>query len=165
MLLQNNLYGTGGFNSMFAAGEAKIFDYDYYIATCNEIYGADFINEAKSFMARRESNGMLVKMMLVILAFSSNCSIVLPDYTFNLTDSSTTTNSIILIRIQDVFIVLLWKYLVYQYGFIEAVRRLDNLVKCHLDVLNRMNEISNKQHVDMIDIIIQKTKQSLTLDN
>jgi hypothetical protein len=151
---------------MFAAGEAKIFNYDNYITTCNEIYGPDLVKEAERLIARRESNGILIKMMLAILAFSSNCSIVLPDYTFDLTNSSmTTTNSVILIRTQDVFIVLLWKYLVYQYGFIEAVRRLNNLVKCHLDLLNQMNEISNKQHVDMIDMIIRKATQSLTLDN
>ena len=62
----------------------------------------------------------------MILAFSSNCSIVLSDHSLNLTNTSA-TSSISLIHIQDIFIVILWKYLVYQYGFIDAVRRLDNL--------------------------------------
>jgi uncharacterized protein YqhQ len=103
-------------------------------------------------------------MMLMILAFSSNCSIVLPDRMYNLTNTST-TNSIILIRVQDIFIVILWKYLVYQYGFIEAVRRLDSLVKYHLAVLNQINDVNSKQHLEMIDTLIIKTTDSLALND
>lgn len=164
MLLRNNLHGTGTFNSMFAASEAKVFDYDYYIGTCEQIYGANCMKEVERFIARRELNINLMKIMLVILSFSSNCSIVLPDLDFDM-NKSLTSNSIDLIRTQDIFIVLLWKYLVYQYGFSEAVRRLDSLVKYYLDLLNRMNDITNQQHLDMIEDIIRKTTQSLHLEN
>jgi len=149
---------------MFAANESKALDNAFYIATCNELYGEDFIKESHRLMTRMESNGTLIKIMISILAFSSNCSIVLPDHTFNLTNAST-TNSILIIRIQDIFIVILWKYLVYQYGFIEAVRRLDNLVKYHLALLNRINEVNSKQHVKMVDFIIEKTAHALTLND
>jgi len=164
ILVQNNLNGIGSFNSLFAASEAKILDNEFCIAICNEIYGADFIKESQRLMTRIESNGTLMKMMLAILAFSSNCSIVLPDRMFNLRNTLT-TDSIVLIQVQDTFIILLWKYLVYQYGFIEAIRRLNNLVKYYLDLLNRINEINNKRHVEMVDVIIEKTTQELTLDN
>jgi hypothetical protein len=149
---------------MFATSEAKVFENELYSAACNEIYGADYVKEIQRLLTRTESNGTLIKMMLAILAFSSNCSIVLPDHTFNLTNTSK-TNSILIIRIQDIFIVILWKYLVYQYGFIEAVRRLDNLVKYHLALLNRINEVNSKQHVEMVDIIIEKTAHGLTLND
>jgi uncharacterized protein YqhQ len=149
---------------MFAAGESKICDNEFYIAICNEIYGANFIKESQRLITRIESNGTLIKMMLMILAFSSNCSIVLPDRMYNLTNTST-TNSIILIRVQDIFIVILWKYLVYQYGFIEAVRRLDSLVKYHLAVLNQINDVNSKQHLEMIDTLIIKTTDSLALND
>jgi hypothetical protein len=103
-------------------------------------------------------------MMLIILAFSSNCSIVLSDHRYYLTNTST-TNSISLIRVQDIFIVILWKYLVYQYGFIEAVRRFDSLVKYHLDILNQINDVNSKQHLEMIDTLIVETTNSLTLNH
>jgi len=149
---------------MFATGESKICDNEFYIAICNEIYGADFVKKSQRLMTRIESNGTLIKMMLSILAFSSNCSIVLPDHRYYLNNTST-TNSIILIRVQDIFIVILWKYLVYQYGFIEAVRRFDSLVKYHLDILNQINDVNSKQHLEMIDTLIVKTTNSLTLNH
>jgi hypothetical protein len=164
IIVQNNLNGIGSYNSIFAASESKVLDNEFCLATCYQVYGEDFVKEGQHFMTRMESNGTLIKMMLSILAFSSNCSIVLHDHRFNLTNTST-TNSIILIRIQDIFIVLLWKYLVYQYGFIEAVRRFDHLVKYHLDLLNRINEVNSKQHVDMIDNLIEETTHSLTLND
>jgi hypothetical protein len=148
---------------MFAAAEAKVFDIESHVATCNEIYGADYVKESERLLKRMDLNGTLIKMMLIILVFSSNCSIVLPDHTFNSTDTSV-ASSIILIRIQDSLVVILWKYLVHQYGFIGAVRRLDFLVKNYLDVLNRVNENSSKQHVKMVDVIIDKVSQSLTSD-
>jgi len=164
VLIENNLNGTGAFNSLFAAIEAKVFDNELYTTTCNEIYGADYIKESLHLMSRIESNGTLIKMMLIILAFSSNCSLVLPEHASNLTNTSA-TSSVILIHIQDEFIIILWKYLVYQYGFIEAVRRLDYLVKNYLDTLNRINENNSKQHGDMVDLIVEKTVHSLTLDS
>lgn len=164
ILLRNNLNGTGTFNSMLAASEAKVFDYDYYIGTCEQIYGAECIRKVERFLSRREFNLTLMKIMLVVLAFSSNCSIVLPDWNFDLNKSSI-PYSIDLLRIQDVFIALLWKYLVYQYGFDQAVRRLDNLVKYHLDLLNRINDITSQQHLDMIEDIIRKTTQSFHFDD
>lgn len=164
MLLRNNLNGMGTFNSIFAASEAKVFDYEYYIGTCKQIYGVNCMKEVERFIARRELNVNLMKIMLVVLSFSSNCSVVLPDLDFNL-NQSLIRNSIDLIRTQDIFIVLLWKYLVYQYGFSQAVRRLDNLVKFYLDLLNRINDITNQQHLDMIEEIIRKTTQALHLEN
>lgn len=164
ILLRNNLNGTGTFNSMLAASEAKVFDYEYYIGTCEQIYGPECVNEVERFLSRREFNLTLMKIMLVILAFSSNCSIILPDWNFNLHNSSS-PYSMDLLRTQNIFIVLLWKYLVYQYGFDQAVRRLDNLVKYHLDLLNRINDITNQQHFDMIEDIIRKTTQSLRFND
>jgi hypothetical protein len=160
-LIKNNLSGTGAFNSMFAAVEAKVFDNEFYLVTCNEIYGTDYVKESRRVLTRMESNGTLIKIMLIILAFSSNCSIVLSEHLIN----TSAISSIVLTRIQDIFITIMWKYLVYQYGFIEAVRRLDYLVKNYLDVLNRINENDSIQHRKMVDVIIEKTKHSLALDD
>lgn len=115
-------------------------------------------------MLRMESNGTLIKMMLVILTFSSNCSIVLSDHVLNLTNTSA-QNSMILMRTQDIFINIFWKYLVHQYGFIEAVRRFDNLVKFYLDLLNQINEVNSKQHIEMLDNLVTKNTYALTLND
>lgn len=164
LMIENNLYGTGSFNSSFIVLEAKALDNDFYTKACIEIYGEEFVRKGQRLITRMESNGTLIKIMLVILAFSTNSSLILPDHISNLSYTST-RNSLNLIRIQDIFIKILWKYLIYQYGFIEAIRRLDNLIKFYLDLLNQLNEINNRQHFDMINNLIGKTTTSLNLNN
>jgi hypothetical protein len=164
IIIQNNLNGTGSFNSVLASAEANVFDNEIHIAACNEIYGTDYVKEAHRFLSRMESNRTLLKIMLMIFAFSSNCSIVTYDYTINFINSST-INTLYLFRIQNTFIIMLWKYLLYQYGYVDAIKCFVRLVKNYLDVLTRTHENVSKQHWKMVDNIVEKTTHSLALDN
>jgi hypothetical protein len=163
-IMQNNLNGTGGLNSLLAATEADVFDNEVHTTMCNEIYGSEYVKASRRLMARLETNRNLLKLMLIILAFSSNCSIVMYDHSINLTNASA-INSIYLIRIQDIFVTMLWKYLVYLYGYDNAVKRFDHLVKNYLDTLVRIDENLSTQHWKMVDTIVEKTTHSLTFDN
>ncbi|CAF0733242.1 unnamed protein product [Adineta steineri] len=163
VLIHNNLNGTGAFNSLFGALQANVFDNEAHILNCNEIYGAEYVKESERVMRRLESDTTLIKMLLIILVFSSNCSIISSEQIFSLSYTST-TSAMILTHVQDIFVVILWKYLVYKYGFIEAVRRLNRLVKNYLDLLNRVHENHSKQHAEMVNIIVEKTADSLALN-
>ncbi|CAF0806497.1 unnamed protein product [Adineta ricciae] len=164
VLIENNLNGMGALNAMFGAYELKLFGNDSHVRTCYEIYGEEYVKESERLANRSEQNGTLVKMFLTTLAFSTNCSVVEESQITTSTNTSV-TSSIALTRIQDVFIIMLWKYLVYQYGYLGAVRHLDHLVKFYLDILNRLNELNSKEHKDMINVIIDQTIHSLTLDD
>ncbi|UJR36660.1 hypothetical protein I4U23_029377 [Adineta vaga] len=164
VIVQNNLNGVGALNSMFAALETKIFDNPTHLQNCYEIYGEEYVKENRHLLARLDQNGTLIKIMMLILAFSTNCSLVSLDKITTSAETST-ASSIILMRIQDMFIVILWKYLIYQYGFLGAVRRLDHLVKFYLELLLRMNDNSSREHDDMINVLIDKTTHSLTKDD
>ena len=164
VLIENNLNGMGALNAMFGACELKLFDNDSHIRTCYEIYGEEYVKDSELLASRSEQNGTLVKLFLITLAFSTNCSIVEESQISTSTNTSV-TSSIALTRLQDVFIVMLWKYLVYQYGYLGAVRRLDHLVKFYLDILYQLNELNSKEHRDMIHVIIDQTTHSLTLDD
>ncbi|CAF4084464.1 unnamed protein product, partial [Adineta steineri] len=69
-----------------------------------------------------------------------------------------------LIRIQNIFVTMLWKYLTYQYGYMGAVKHFDHLIKNYLDLLNRINANVSTQHWEMVDIIVEKTTHSLAID-
>ncbi|CAF4223112.1 unnamed protein product, partial [Rotaria magnacalcarata] len=120
ILLENNYNPLGTFNSFFVASEAHVLENEYACANCNEMYGDNYIKDSQRLAARMEPNETVVKMILMILGFSSNCSIVLPVHRFSSMMISSIT-SLILSRIQHRFIVLLWKYIVYQYGFKDGV--------------------------------------------
>ena len=164
VLVQNNVRGTGAFNAMFAAREAKLFENEAHLVTCNEIYGVDYIEKLQRLAARMETNGTLIKIMLIILAFSSNCSIVTFDQSHRSAHNLLARSSLTLLQTQGTFITMMWKYLVYQYGFPEAVRRLDSLVKYYLDVLNRVNDNASAQHWEMVEAIVERIKRSSNSD-
>lgn len=164
IIIQNNLNGLGSFNSMLAALEANVFDNENHVARCNEIYGVDYVKESYSLLMKIESNRTLLKIILMILAFSNNCSIVTYDYSIN-SFILPTIYSCQLLYIQNIFVTMLWKYLIYQYGYVDAIRCFVRLVKNYLDVLRRTYENNSQQHAQMVDRILEKTTCSLVLNN
>lgn len=119
LVIRNNLNGTGALNAMYAAAEAKLFESASHIVNCNEIYGADYILETQRLLGRMESNGTLIKIMLTILAFATNSSVVSYDQSIDAINQSSERSSLVLLRIQDTVITMLWKYLVYQFGLLK----------------------------------------------
>ena len=162
IILENNFSGTGGFNTMIAAAEANVFDNENHVARCNEIYGTDYVRESERLLTRFEPNITLLKLFLMVLMFSTHCSLVLYDHSIESINRSS-TKSLDLLHIQNIFITMLWKYLVYQYGHEDAIRCFINMIKNYLDVLNHMHENVSQQHQKMVDNIIEKTTQSLEI--
>lgn len=161
LLTQNNLSGVGAFCTMVAAAEAQVFDNEMHIATCNKIYGKEYVAESHRLLKRFESNLTLLKLMLLISAFATNSSIVIFDRSHDLNLGH---YSICLFRIQNIFVAMMWKYLTYQYGYFEAVKRFANLVKNFLDTLNRTNENHSDQHQQMVDDVLGKMNESLVFE-
>ncbi len=110
-----------------------------------------------------DPNGTLMKIMLVIIAFSSNYSIVIFN---NIQNIKIKSNPINLIHIQDIIVTLLWKYLIYLYGHTEAILRYSSLIKTVLDILYELEELSNTEIFHQIlSMIITQTEQLLIIDN
>jgi len=161
-LVRHNSQTFGTLNSMFIMREINALDYRAFLNGCNTIYGYKTMEYFNKFSIKLERNGIFIKIMLLILAFSTNCSIVTFDYSENITLIS---NSVSIINIENVFITMFWKYLVYQYGFVLAVRWFDSFIKYVLDVLQNSREQSNVQHRDMLGTVIEETTRLLKIDD
>lgn len=161
LIIENNLSGTGTWHFLYAAIQTRLFDHNSHLVTCNEIYGEDFVRQCRYLINRMESNGTLIKIMLMILSYSSNSSIVVYDPTLELTSTTLPNLSIPLFRIQEIFINMMWKYLVYQYGLNDAIRRFNHLVKNYLDILNQINANPSLQHREMIHTIMKSSIPAL----
>ncbi|CAF4964927.1 unnamed protein product [Rotaria sp. Silwood1] len=159
ILIQNNSEIAGTLNSIFVMREINALDNMAFITSCTSIYGDEVIKHSVQLAARLETNGILVKIMILILAFSTNCSIINPYYsgsTMNLSSALSVLN------IQSMLVTMFWKYLIYHYGFSGAVRCFNHLIKSVLDILYSANEMRNAQHEKMIDTLVEETKRSLT---
>jgi len=161
-LVRRNAPIFGTINSIFIMREINAFDHLAFLNGCRIIYGNEGMKHFDKLTAKLEKNGTLIKIMLLIVAFSTNCSIVLHDNTENMTSISSLLS---IVSIQNVIVTMFWKYLVYQYGFVLAVRLFNSFIKYALDALQILNEQSNVQHNDMVDTVIEETTRLLTIED
>ncbi|CAF2799668.1 unnamed protein product [Rotaria sp. Silwood2] len=160
-LTKHNLSTVGAFNGIFLCRELDLFNNPVFFNACSLYYGTEFIWNCSRNSTRCDPNGSLIKMMLFVMTFSSNCSIVIFDDKEHIT---TMSKSIDLIRIQNLYVTVLWKYLVYLYGFKEAVRRFSYLVKNILDVIHMLELMpKNETHDLMVDAIATETERVLVI--
>jgi hypothetical protein len=160
-LLLRNVYSTGGINACLVARETDSYSNMSLMTACTVLYGSDFMMCRTRENERLEPNGNLIKVMLFVLIFSSNGSIV----AFNEQEViDTVSSSIELLHIQDVYVTMLWKYLVYLYGYDQAALRFSSLVKLFLNTLRQSEELAkNLAHNTLLDRIAKDTERSLVI--
>lgn len=159
-VVEHNFDTTGTLNSIFLVRETCALDSVAYVTGCSTVYGYDNLAELKKYVSQLEQNGILVKLMLLITAFAANCSIVTLDPRENL---ATITSAISLIRVQNIFVTMLWKYLIYQYGDLGAVRWFNSSIKYILNILRWTNEKHTPEHWEMVDNVVQHTSRALAI--
>ncbi|CAF3275792.1 unnamed protein product [Rotaria sp. Silwood2] len=163
ILIKQNLYITGVINGLFFCRELNIFHNMIALNASNQLFGSQFMIECHRKIAQYDPNGNLIKILVFILAYSSNCSVVKYD---NQEDISIMPSSIDLVHIQNLYVTMLWKYLVYLYGFKEAVLRFTQLVKNVVDLIDMFNRMPpNETRDHMIDIVVSETERRLLIED
>lgn len=153
-ILRHNADTAGSFNSIFLMRECKALENPAFLDACQAIYGPNIFPYLTRFVNRFETNGTLVKVMFLIFAFSSNCSVVNFISREDLNDCCESTS---LLHVQNILVTMFWKYLIYQYGFQGAVQRLDSLIKHILNILGSDNDDMKGNHSQMIDNLVEET--------
>ena len=160
-LTKHNLHTTGAVQGIFLCRELDLYNNPIFLNASTICYGAEFMAECAQNSSRCDQNGSLFKIILFVLTFCSNCSIVTFD---NQEYITTMSNSIDLIHIQNIYVTMLWKYLVYLYGFKEAVLRFSYLVKNIIDIIHMLEFMPpNETHNHMIDTIVIETERTLLI--
>lgn len=162
-LTKHNLHTIGAVNGIFISRELDLLNNPFFRNPCNIHYGSEFLIECTRNSARYDPNGSLIKILLFVMAFSSNCSIV----TFNEQELLTNmSSSIDLISIQNVYVTMLWKYLIYLYGFKDAVIRFSYLVKSIVGIIHMLELMpENEVHNLMVETIAIKTERALLVND
>ena len=162
-LIKRNLNTVGSFNGVYMAKEMNIFENEIYSHILDNIYGYGQSNLVIQATKRLEQNGTLIKIMLMILAFSSNTTVLGIDH---FDDIQLIVDPKILIDIEHIFVTMFWKYLIYQYGFNGAILKFLSLVQSILDLMQRVSKGSNiSKHWNMVENIVQQITYSLNLED
>jgi hypothetical protein len=156
--------GILAFYCIFVFRESGVFNNHHTENAVLPLYGYQNVQFTKSLTKRLEYDVTLVKLMLTTLTFSSNC------FTINEKDhiigDSLLLGTFRLFGSQNVYLELLWKYMLYRYGFWETVRRFDGMIKIALDSLRLSSDITdrNKLHRDFIDDVADQCQHALKIN-
>jgi hypothetical protein len=137
-LLERNLRVTSCLNCMSVTRDLDLLESHQLPTDAMIIYGPETLSRAKRLVERLDPDSVLMKLMLVTLTFSSNCLIM--SASDNVRNDSLLSGTFRLLGSQNVYVELLWKYMMYRYGYRETVIRFSNLVKQILDIINHITK-------------------------
>ncbi|CAF4103917.1 unnamed protein product [Rotaria sp. Silwood2] len=137
--IKHNFSSVDNVHGFFTNHETNLYSDSILFTTSNELYGSTYVTEIMSICKELEANLSFVELMTFVLNFSNNFSIVTFDEKKNI---ETMSNSLDFIQSQHIHVTILWKYFINQYGFTEAVRRFNSLIKSILIIFHRINEKS-----------------------
>ncbi|CAF1270882.1 unnamed protein product [Adineta steineri] len=161
ILIKRNLGSIGSFNALFISKEMNAFENESYSNLIDDMYGNGQSKRAIQASRRLDENGILIKIISILMIFSSNCTIISIDHLENI---HIVFNPQMLLHIESLIVTMLWKYLIYQYGYKEGILRYVSLVKSILDMIQRMGDGLNvKRHWNMVENIAEEKLRLLSL--
>jgi hypothetical protein len=162
-LYQRNLHGVLNLWATFILNISGMFNISTNETILTTIYGYDIYQETKRISFRLEHDRTIVKLFLLILAFSTNCYMV--DEHEHMHDDSLLSGGFRLFGSQNMYIEILWKYMTYRYGYYGASMRLVTLVKTILDLLKMSGSThqTNEIHQTFVDEVAVLAEQTLTI--
>ncbi len=144
-------------SSSFIVQQSNLFDYQGFNKGIENLFGNVIITENKLLYF----DIPFFKLSLAIICFSSFDYIIYENIpTKNLINMKK------ILEIQNLYIELAWRYLVYVYDDKQAIIYFSNLIRCIFTAINNIILIQDKKaFVDMINVVIEQTEQSFIVNN
>jgi hypothetical protein len=161
ILLRNTVRHTGCIGGTFILHQAHLLDDPIFYKSSEIIFGSDVMLTIKPITDTYDSDIIFVKLILIIIAFSTtNYTIYTNTTPINLIDIKT------IIHIQDTYTELTWRYLLYKYSHEQAVKRFCNLIRCLFNVNFTIVTVDRiQEYTNMIDTIVEQTEELLIPNN
>ncbi len=159
LLLQNTMKQTAGLGVCFTLLNSRLFNDPLFYTNCEIIYGEASLLHAVRAISLLDYDIVFVKLILAILIFSTF------DYTYYTTNNSTHLTDVkTVLRIQDRYVELTWRYLLYRYDHHRAVICFSNLTRS-LFLLNYsiVAVVEVQQYNTMIDSLVKQTEEILRI--
>jgi len=161
ILLHSTIKHTASVSVNFIMYQIRLLDQSAYYDAIGIITHPRVIPTAKRMAGRLDFDVIIIKLFLVILSFS----------TINFTVYSNTppvnlSNVKDILQIQDTYIDLTWRYLLYRYDYKQAVKCFSELIRCFFAIHDAIHQTEDVLwYLDTINSLVQKTEQSLILND
>ncbi len=159
ILLHSSIKYVAGLGTCFITRYTRVLDYPAFCKSAEVIYGSDTLDNNNYTIDLLGSDGTFFKLVLALLTFSMlDCA----DYTD--TTPVNLLNFKTVLRIQNMYFTLTWRYLVYRHGYDRAVICFSNLIKCIFSVHTAVvKAVKVKLYRDMINVVLKETEETFTL--
>ena len=160
-LLERNFNNVINLYSTLIFRQVGVNDNPRLMTSFASIYGSEMMLELVCISNKLDADLTIVKLMFVILTFSSNCSMVEHHPELYHDRLLTGTNS--LLCSQDAYLIVLWKYMVCQYGYYKAAISFSQLIQFSLRLIksSAMTYMNNRTYYQLVNEFRQNTKQFL----
>lgn len=124
-LLKNNLLAMNGMNVIIIDKFLEVTSNKNFDVAFENLFGQIVLETGISIRKKMDPNILLSKILLFVLLYSSNFSAVQHDPSANLPTVSYSSEAM---QVQDRYVTMLWKYMVYRFGFTESVLRYSSMI-------------------------------------
>ncbi len=164
-LFQRNLHGLFNFCGTFMLRDAGMFNNSRNESIIIPLYGEEIVRQARRIIIKLDYDSILVKIIHIIFAFSTNCYTI--NYDPNMHSDALLRGTFRLLGSQNLYTEILWKYMIYRYGYEQTVVRFAALVKQMLDLINLSTGIytENPHHQILVDDFVEEAKIALRLND
>lgn len=163
-LFERNLHGVIALYSALFFRTTGIIDNSKCVEAFATVYGLKMAVQAQRIDKKVDIDLTIIKLMLLILAFSSNCFITYRKEKIH--KDGLLNGTYRLFGSQNVYVELLWKYMIYRYGYHDSVLRFFRLIEIFLDLVkySGLIYIYNEPHRLLVEEVIEKAEQLLIVN-
>ena len=159
ILLHGTLSHTASISSNFIVYKIQLLNHPAYYDAIQVISPARLVSVAGRLSQRLNFDMIIMKLFLAILSFSTFRYTVYPN-----NSSANFSNIQQILRIQDVYIEITWRYLVYKYNHQQAVKCFSDFIGC-IFIMNEgiMESYDFQWFTNKVNSLIENTDRSLSL--
>ena len=159
ILLHNTMKYVGGLCSCHIARHLRFMDDPVMFESVETMYGSTSLAIGIRAVDQLDSDSIFIKLALALLTFSTFNYI-----SYTNTPPENLMNTRAVLNIQDTYIELMWRYLIYKYDHQRAVICFSNFIRCIFLINSSIVELYDVQHYqNMMDSIVKQTEKTLTL--
>ncbi|CAF2813169.1 unnamed protein product [Rotaria sp. Silwood2] len=170
-LIEHNVHNAGSMSGLLILRDGDLYG-NYAFRRANlDTYGSTSVDGVTKLINRLDINGTLVKLILIVLTFSTCLDVVRPQIMNNNSSLSETTerhhlSSMHLFSIQNKYTDMMFIYMIYRYGYTESAMRFAGLVYNVLQLCVHTTEAATVQEHDaMLNMVIEDTTRKLTTED
>jgi hypothetical protein len=173
-LMERNLKTAGGYSGIIICRDAEFCSSLTFKIGFSLVYGSVLMDDAIKTNNRADPDNTLIKLLLPTLVFSTGSDLYLSKISSSKNVYLESDGSIDQYRllsnikyvliIQNFYVEILFKYMIFRYGYEEAALRFAGLIKNCLDqTMCALSAAEIQKHEQLIQTIVKQTETSIHL--